>query len=149
MSGTLSAMPRTVRIVAAVIVRDGKYLLTQRRHDAAQPLFWEFPGGKVEPGESDSDALRREVMERVGAEVRVIRPVAFQHHDYDDYAVELVLYEADLQTENVEPLRVKAVEWVHPMNFDRYPFPPADEAARGQVFSSTPPRKGKKDKAKA
>jgi 8-oxo-dGTP diphosphatase len=149
MSGTLCEMPRTVRIVAAVIVRDGKYLLTQRRQDAAQPLFWEFPGGKVEPGESDADALRREVLERVGAEIRVVRPVAFQHHDYDDYAVELVLYEAELQGENVEPLRVKAVEWVHPMNFDRYPFPPADEAARGQVFPSGAPRKGKKEKAKA
>jgi len=141
-------MPRTVRIVAAVIVRDGKYLLTQRRQDAAQPLFWEFPGGKVEKGETDVDALRREVKERVGADVRVIRPVAFQHHDYDEYVVELVLYEAELLSETVEPLRVKAVEWVHPMNFDRYPFPPADEAARGQVFSGGPPRK-KKEKAKA
>ena len=149
MSGTLRGMPRTVRIVAAVIVRDGKYLLTQRRQDAAQPLFWEFPGGKVEAGESDSDALRREVQERVGAEIRVVQPVAFQHHDYDEYAVELVLYEAELLSDNVEPLRVKAVEWVHPMNFDRYPFPPADEAARGQILGGAAPRKGKKEKAKA
>jgi hypothetical protein len=73
--------------------------------------------------------------------------VAFQHHDYDDYAVELVLYETELLSESVEPLRVKAVEWVHPMNFDRYPFPPADEAARGQVLAGQPRKKKEKVKA--
>ena len=53
--------PRTIRVVAAVLSRDGRYLITQRRPTAALPLLWEFPGGRVEPGESDSDALKREI----------------------------------------------------------------------------------------
>ena len=51
---------RTIRVVAAVLERDGRYLITQRRPTAVLPLLWEFPGGKVEPGETDSQALKRE-----------------------------------------------------------------------------------------
>jgi 8-oxo-dGTP diphosphatase len=54
-------MERTIRVVAAVIERDGCYLITQRRPNAVLPLLWEFPGGKVEEGETDAAALRREV----------------------------------------------------------------------------------------
>lgn len=144
---------KTVRVVAAVIVRDGKYLLTQRREDAVLPLYWEFPGGKVEQGESDVVALRRELRERIGAEIEVGHPVAFQHHEYGEYSVELVLYEAELTGGVVEPRRVRTVDWVRPSEFDRYPFPPADQTARAKAFplaaEDTTPGSKKKGKPQA
>lgn len=142
---------KTVRVVAAVIVKEGKYLLTQRREDAVLPLYWEFPGGKVEAGESDADALRRELRERVGAEIEVGRPAAYQNHDYGDYSVELVLYEATLTGGAVEPRKVRNIDWVRPSEFDRYPFPPADQTARAKAFplgDGPPPIPGKGKKGK-
>jgi 8-oxo-dGTP diphosphatase len=118
----------SIRVVAAVIQQDGKYLITQRRENASLPLLWEFPGGRVEPGETDVQALQREFGERLGATVEVGKPVAFRRHDYEGYTVELVLYEAKLliTSEPLEAKRVKEYRWVAADEFGQYPFPPAD-----------------------
>ena len=119
--------PTSIRVVAAVIQQEGKYLITQRRENASLPLLWEFPGGRVEPGETDAQALQREFSERLGATVEVGKPVAFRRHDYEGYSVELVLYEAKLvTTESLEAIRVKEYRWVAADEFGQYPFPPAD-----------------------
>jgi 8-oxo-dGTP diphosphatase len=117
---------KSIRVVAAVIQQDGKYLITQRRENASLPLLWEFPGGRVEPGETDLEALQREFKERLGATVEVGKPVAFRRHDYEGYSVELVLYEARLATQDLEVIRVKEYRWVAADEFGQYPFPPAD-----------------------
>ncbi|MCA9670476.1 MAG: (deoxy)nucleoside triphosphate pyrophosphohydrolase [Myxococcales bacterium] len=118
---------KSIRVVAAVIQRDGKYLITQRREDASLPLLWEFPGGRVEEGEDDKKALEREFAERLGATVEVGKPVAFRTHDYEGYSVELVLYEATLvRADSLEAKRVKEYRWVAADEFGQYPFPPAD-----------------------
>jgi 8-oxo-dGTP diphosphatase len=115
--------------VAAVIERDGKYLITQRRSTAVLPGLWEFPGGKVEPGESDEHALRRELRERVGVDVEVKGRMAHRLHRYDGYSVELNLYQAHILA-GQEPLalRVAEVRWVASNEFENYPFPAADQA---------------------
>jgi 8-oxo-dGTP diphosphatase len=119
--------PTSIRVVAAVIQQDGKYLITQRRENASLPLLWEFPGGRVEPGETDVQALQREFSERLGATVEVGKPVAFRRHDYEGYTVELVLYEAKIITsDSLEAKRVKEYRWVAADEFGQYPFPPAD-----------------------
>lgn len=119
---------KSIRVVAAVIQREGKYLITQRRASASLPLFWEFPGGKVESGETDRDALIREVNERIGATVEIGSPAAFRRHDYEGYSVELVLYEATLTCtdEELAALKVKDYKWVEAHEMGDYPFPPAD-----------------------
>ena len=119
---------KSIRVVAAVIQRGDRYLITQRRASASMPLFWEFPGGKVEQGETDAEALRREVRERIGATIEIGSPAAFRRHDYEGYSVELVLYEATLigTDEEVAALRVKDYKWVEAQNMGDYPFPPAD-----------------------
>lgn len=127
---------RSIRVVAAVIQLDGKYLITQRRENASLPLLWEFPGGRVEPGETDAEALQREFKERLGAGVEVHKPVAFRRHDYEGYSVELVLYEASLVTSDLQAMRVKDYRWVAVDEFTQYPFPPADRGTLDdfQVF---------------
>src|SRR3569623_538223 len=74
---------RHVRVVAAVIAQDERYLITQRRPAAVLGGLWEFPGGKVEEGETDAAALLREVHERVAVDVPVGACIARRTHDYD------------------------------------------------------------------
>ena len=120
-------MAKRIRVVAAVIQHGTEYLITQRREDATLPLLWEFPGGRVESGEDDEAALEREFAERLGAGVEVGRPIAFRCHDYDGYTVELVLYEAQLDTDGLQAKRVNDFRWVAASDLSNYPFPPADQ----------------------
>ena len=89
----MSAGQPIVRVVAAVLEQDGRYLITQRRPTAVLPLMWEFPGGKVESGETDAQALKREVRHRLGAEIEVGKLISFVSHPYEHYTVDLYLYE--------------------------------------------------------
>src|SRR5689334_18802255 len=125
---------RTIRVVAAVVERDGCYLITQRRPSAVLPLLWEFPGGRVEPGETDQDALRREVLERLGVETSVGRLISYVCHPYEHYTVELSLYECKLENEAISARAVNAFRWVRSSEFDSYEFTPADEASMAQLL---------------
>ncbi len=118
-----------IRLVAAVIERDGHYLITQRRPTAVLPGLWEFPGGRVESGESDEEALRREIMERLGTEIEVKGRMAHRIHRYRGYSVDLNLYQATIRSDHEpRPLRVAEVRWVLSSDFEKYPFPAADQA---------------------
>jgi 8-oxo-dGTP diphosphatase len=135
MSDSPAATPqRTIRVVAAVVEQDGRYLITQRRATAVLPLMWEFPGGKVESGETDGAALRREVMHRLGAEIECGKLISFVSHPYEHYAVDLFLYECHLVKETLESRAVNAFKWVMSSDFDQYPFTPADEASMNKLL---------------
>src|SRR5580692_12054007 len=121
--------PRTIRVVAAVLERDGRYLITQRRATAVLPLMWEFPGGRVEPGETDGQALKREVMHRLGAEVDVGKLISFVSHPYEHYVVDLFLYECSLKAGELQARAVNEYRWASSAEFDQYSFTPADEAS--------------------
>jgi len=125
---------RTIRVVAAVLERDGKYLITQRRTSAVLPLLWEFPGGRVEPGETDVLALKRELLHRLGADIECGKLISFVSHPYEHYVVDLFLYECTLKSENLEPKAVNAFKWVASGEFDQYPFTPADEASMNKLL---------------
>src|SRR5258708_1420635 len=127
-------MIRTIRVVAAVLEREGRYLITQRRPSAVLPLLWEFPGGKVEPGETDSLALKREVKHRLGAEIECGKLISFVSHPYERYVVDLFLYECRLLSDNLAPIAVHAFKWVPSADFDKYPFTPADEASMNKLL---------------
>jgi 8-oxo-dGTP diphosphatase len=115
--------------VAAVIETEGKYLITQRRSTAVLPGLWEFPGGKVEEGETDEAALRREVRERLGVDVLVKGRIASRQHQYQGYKVDLNLYQAELESAHLpQALRVADFRWVGSEEFEKYPFPAADQA---------------------
>lgn len=125
----MGASPPHIRVVAAVIERDGKYLITQRRPAAVLGGLWEFPGGRVEAAESDEAALRRELRERVGVDVEVKGRMAQRTHQYQGYQVELNLYQASIASgQEPRALRVADFRWVGSGEFERYPFPAADQA---------------------
>jgi 8-oxo-dGTP diphosphatase len=81
-----------IRVVAAVIEHEGRYLITQRQANAVLPLLWEFPGGRVEPGEEESKALHREVRGRIGVDVEVGAKLGEHVHDYTNYQDQLTMY---------------------------------------------------------
>ena len=120
---------RTIRVVAAVIEKDGRYLITQRRTTAVLPLLWEFPGGRVEDNELDAHALKREVNHRLGAEIDVGKLISFVSHPYEHYVVDLYLYECTLKTPELEARAVHGYRWASSAEFDQYSFTPADEAS--------------------
>ncbi len=128
---------RTIRVVAAVIERDGKYLITQRRPAAVLPLLWEFPGGKVETGETDAQALKRELLHRLGAQIEVGKLISFVSHPYEHYTVDLFLYECHLTDGKLEARNVNAFKWVPSSEFEQYPFTPADEASMNKLLGES------------
>lgn len=125
---------RTIRVVAAVIEDGGRYLITQRRPTAVLPLLWEFPGGRVEEGETDAQALKREVVHRLGADIECGKLISFVTHPYEHYAVDLFLYECRLLSLTLEARNVNAYRWVPSTSFDQYEFTPADEASMDKLL---------------
>ena len=129
----MTARP-TIRVVAAVLERDGRYLITQRRATAVLPLLWEFPGGRVEAGETDSTALKRELLHRLGVSIDPGQLISFVTHPYEKYAVDLFLYECTLVGGEPRAQNVADFRWVKSAEFDRYPFTPADEASMSKLL---------------
>jgi 8-oxo-dGTP diphosphatase len=128
-------MKKVIRVVAAVLEREGRYLITQRRESAVLPLQWEFPGGKVEAGENDEDALCRELSERLDADFEIGKKIGEKHHIYDGYEVILALYAAKLIPGR--PMRAKRVRdfrWVASSEFGQYQFPDADQRTMDQLL---------------
>lgn len=80
----------SIRVTCALIHRDDRLLAVRRSATMSQPGKWEFPGGKVQAGESDQDCLRRELAEELGLEVRILRQMTAVLHHYPDKSIELV-----------------------------------------------------------
>jgi 8-oxo-dGTP diphosphatase len=127
-------MNPTIRVVAAVIEQNGRYLVTQRRPTAVLPLLWEFPGGKVEDGEDDLEALRREVSHRVGVQIGPGAQISTVKHEYEHYTVELHLYQCRVLRGEPRAVNVHQFRWVESDDFDQLPFTPADEASMSKLL---------------
>jgi 8-oxo-dGTP diphosphatase len=127
-------MPSRIRVVAAMIEKDGKYLITQRRPTATLPLLWEFPGGRAEEGESDELALARELKEEMQIEVDVGDRVIHVHHSYPHYDIDFRVYRCKLTRGEITHTRVHDHRWVSPNEMDKYEFPAADEKTVAQLL---------------
>jgi 8-oxo-dGTP diphosphatase len=116
-----------IRVAVAEIERHGCFLITQRREQAVMPLLWEFPGGKVQSGESDQQALVRALRERLGVELVIEELTLLSEYEYDDYVVILASYRGAVLGEP-QNLQVRDHRWVSPDGFEQYTFPGADQA---------------------
>ncbi|MGB9341610.1 MAG: 8-oxo-dGTP diphosphatase MutT [Polyangiales bacterium] len=134
--GNASHRPRgagPIVVAAAVVIRAGRVLLTRRAEGQHLAGMWEFPGGKLEAGESPEEALVRECREECGIEVEVNDILEVTHHRYPKKEVLLLFYRCGLRAGEVRHLQVADHAWVAPPELDRYPLPPADERVVARI----------------
>lgn len=130
---------RTVRVVAAIIEREGRVLATQRGYgDYAGG--WEFPGGKVEPGETREQAIVREINEELGAAIVVERLITTVEHDYEGFHLSMDCFLTHLEDGRYQLLEHSAAQWVDASSIDGVAWLPADlkvvEAIKAQGIVS-------------
>ena len=115
-----------IKVVAAVIEKDGKVLFCKRGAGGNCPFLWEFPGGKTEPGETDAEALIRECSEELGVTLDVMEKTAQVCYVYPDISINLSLYRCTLVEGEPAALEHNAIRWVSPDEISGYPLAPAD-----------------------
>ncbi len=114
---------------AALIDADGRVLLAERPAGKPMAGMWEFPGGKVEPGETPEAALIRELREELGIDVAVscLAPLTFASHGYAAFHLLMPLYVCRRWQGNPTAREGQRLAWVRPDRLGDYPMPPADE----------------------
>jgi 8-oxo-dGTP diphosphatase len=121
---------RLVLVAAcALIDSDGRVLIAQRPEGKSMAGLWEFPGGKVELGESPEATVIREMHEELGVTIEepCLAPFTFASHAYEDFHLMMPLYLCRKWQGAVRPNEGQAVKWVRPRDLRDYPMPPADK----------------------
>ncbi|PTM96597.1 8-oxo-dGTP diphosphatase MutT [Mycoplana dimorpha] len=127
---TQAAGHRLLLVAACALVdADGRILLAQRPEGKQLAGLWEFPGGKVEPGETPEETLIRELHEELGITTKVacLAPLTFASHTYDDFHLLMPLYVCRRFDGTAHGREGQALKWVKPKMLRDYPMPPADE----------------------
>lgn len=119
---------KAVQVAAALIydAETGKIAICQRPENKDRGLLWEFPGGKIEKGETPRQALIRECREELSAEIDPQEVFAVITHDYPDIRIELTLFKSVVVSGTLKKLEHKDIKWIYPEEAFRYDFCPAD-----------------------
>jgi len=119
----------TLVVAVALVDSDDRVLIAQRPEGKALAGLWEFPGGKVNPGETPEAALIRELREELGIDVsqNCLAPFAFASHGYDSFHLLMPLYLCRKWKGFVQPLEGQALSWVRPSKLSEYDMPEADK----------------------
>lgn len=127
------APPLLLVVAAALIDADGRVLVQQRLPERSMAGLWEFPGGKVEPGETPEAALIRELHEElgIGTETACLAPAGFASEELGDQHLLLLLYICRKWRGIAHPLDASAIKWVRPLELHALPMPPADKPLIG------------------
>ncbi len=126
-------MEKVLEVVAARIWDGDRFLITQRPAHKARALQWEFPGGKVEAGESREAALIRECREELAVEIAVKRAVATVEHAYPDLTICLTLFDAVIQSGSPQKIEHEDPSWVTLETCESYALCPADRELLEQL----------------
>ena len=124
----ISEKPTLIVPAIALVDTDSRILLAQRPEGKSFAGYWEFPGGKIETGETPEAALIREIREELGVETQdsCLAPVSFASHPYDDFHLILLLYVCRRWQNTPQALEGGALEWVRPQRLRDYEMPPAN-----------------------
>ena len=123
----MSATRERMLVAAGVVIRENSIMLCQRRPEVHNGLKWEFPGGKLEPGESPEEALRRELREELSIDVRVGHVADAVYYRYPDRDVLVLFYMCEITEGTPQTVDCNAVEWADIGDVSRYDFAGADE----------------------
>jgi mutator protein MutT len=132
---------KIVEVAAGLVHRQGRYLIAKRKPGVHLAGFWEFPGGKREPGETLEECLQRELFEELS--IRIDVPIPFQiiRHEYAEKTVELHFFRCSIETGLATAIDCAEIRWVWPHELSDYEFPSADrpiiEALRRQSIGQT------------
>jgi len=130
MTETIVKQRRILLVAACALVdTDGRVLLAQRPEGKTLAGLWEFPGGKVEPGETPEETLIRELDEELGITTKIpcLAPLTFASHTYDDFHLLMPLYVCRRFEGTAHGREGQAIKWVRPKALRDYPMPSADE----------------------
>jgi len=109
-----------------LVYREGRYLIARRGPGVHLAGFWEFPGGKREPGETLEACLRRELIEELGIHVDVPIPFQVVRHEYAEKVVELHFFHCKFESGQASTIACAEIRWVWPHELGDFEFPPAD-----------------------
>jgi 8-oxo-dGTP diphosphatase len=127
---------KTVVVTAALIIEQGKILVTQRKKGSSRALLWEFPGGKVKEGEEPREALRRELAEELEVEVEVGMIFDAVFYSYPEYPVLLLIYRCRVEKGPPRPIACQDLRWVTLRELEKLAMLPADDPVRKHLLSS-------------
>ena len=116
---------KTIEVVAAIIHRDGAYFATQRGYGKFEGM-WEFPGGKIEPGESREDALKREIQEELGVDIYIKELLCTTEYDYPTFHLTMHCYLCSIASGEIELREHKSAQWLTAETLDTVEWEPAD-----------------------
>ena len=116
---------KTIRVAAAVIRRDGTVFATQRGYGPYKDS-WEFPGGKIEPGETPEEALRREIREELDTEIAVEEPAAHVEYDYPEFHLSMDCFFCSVVSGSLILKEHESARWLSPEELDSVDWLPAD-----------------------
>lgn len=130
-----------IEVTAAIIFRDGKFLICQRPKGKNCELLWEFPGGKIEPGETGEQCIVREIQEELGVTLRVIQKLTDVIYEYPDRVVHLHFFVTEIESGELTRKEHNAFAWITKEDIPHYQFCPADAQMLCSVnLSSINPR---------
>lgn len=121
----MSAM-QPVKVTAAIITNGGKVFIAKRKLTGRMPGLWEFPGGRVEVGETPEQCLKRELYEEFEIDVEVGQFLGFNTHNYDFGTIELMAFRASIIVGELKMNDHAEMAWVKPGDLGKYDFAPAD-----------------------
>lgn len=127
---------KIINVVAAAIEKDGKFFCAQRPEGKSLGGFWEFPGGKLEEGESPEQALIREIKEELNSEIQIISYINEASYDYDFGTVVMKTYHAELISGNLELLEHQNSTWLAPHELSTINWAPVDRPAVKTITTS-------------
>jgi len=124
----LGSRPMVLVAAVALVDADGRVLIAQRPAGKSMAGLWEFPGGKVDAGETPEHALVRELHEELGIETAAscLAPIAFASHGYETFHLLMPVFACRKWAGTPQPREGQALKWVMPGELSRYPMPPAD-----------------------
>jgi 8-oxo-dGTP diphosphatase len=128
-TGADAPLPVVLVVAVALVDVDGRVLLAQRPAGKAMAGLWEFPGGKVQPGEAPEAALIRELKEELGVDVTegCLAPLTFASHRYETFHLLMPLYVCRRWQGEAAAREGQSLAWVRPQKLDHYAMPPADK----------------------
>lgn len=137
----MTSRARKLVVAGLIIADDGRVLITRRKDDQPMGGQWEFPGGKLEPGEAPTAGLARELREELGVEVSVGRAWDVLHHAYPEFDLLMLVYACRLAAgATPRPVEVADLAWCRPAELGGYAILPADAPLVDRLVAEGPPR---------